>query len=176
MSSLKPYVQSLPNQLAEEVTENGSNFSVGQRQLICMARALLKKPKILLMDEATASVDMETDKVIQGKSQSILKKVTRVLWPHLLSFGTYDSLPFVETIRKSFSDATLLVIAHRINTIIDMDRIMVLQDGKLVEFDTPGYLLSNPNGHFTKMVEATGDSSAAFLRSLVFKEDSDDLM
>lgn len=142
LASLKPYIKSLPNQLLDEVTENGSNFSVGQRQLICMARALLKKPKILLMDEATASVDMETDKVIQ------------------------------ETIRKSFSDATLLVIAHRINTIIDMDRIMVLSDGKLVEFDTPQALLSNPDGVFTKMVEATGDASATFLKGIVF-QDSD---
>eukprot|EP01127_Copromyxa_protea_P009587 TRINITY_DN2277_c0_g1_i1.p1 TRINITY_DN2277_c0_g1~~TRINITY_DN2277_c0_g1_i1.p1 ORF type:complete len:1277 (+),score=324.69 TRINITY_DN2277_c0_g1_i1:241-3831(+) len=141
LSSLKKYITSLPNQLEDEVTENGANFSVGQRQLMCMARALLKNPKILLMDEATASVDMETDKVIQ------------------------------ETIRKSFANATLLVIAHRINTIIDMDRILVLSDGKVVEFDTPRALLSNPDGVFTKMVKATGDSSAAFLKRIALKED-----
>jgi ABC-type multidrug transport system fused ATPase/permease subunit len=121
------------------VTENGANFSVGQRQLICMARALLRKPKILLMDEATASVDMETDLVIQ------------------------------EAIRKSFSEVTLLVIAHRINTVIDMDRIMVLHEGNLVEFDTPQNLLADSDSHFAKMVEATGESSAAFLKGVAFK-------
>eukprot|EP01126_Amoeba_proteus_P055744 TRINITY_DN6942_c0_g1_i8.p1 TRINITY_DN6942_c0_g1~~TRINITY_DN6942_c0_g1_i8.p1 ORF type:complete len:294 (+),score=62.13 TRINITY_DN6942_c0_g1_i8:381-1262(+) len=139
--SLKTHILYLPKRLDDEVTEHGSNFSIGQRQLICMARALLQKPKILLMDEATASVDMETDKIIQN------------------------------TIRSSFLHSTLLVIAHRINTIIDLDRVMVLDNGRLVEFDTPRRLIEM-GGLFASLINATGEASATFLRNLAFQHGS----
>eukprot|EP01125_Pyxidicula_operculata_P020167 TRINITY_DN73_c2_g1_i1.p1 TRINITY_DN73_c2_g1~~TRINITY_DN73_c2_g1_i1.p1 ORF type:complete len:1092 (+),score=213.81 TRINITY_DN73_c2_g1_i1:119-3394(+) len=104
------------------VSEGGSNFSVGQRQLICVARALLQYSKILIMDEATASIDVATDTLIQ------------------------------RTIREGFADHTVLTIAHRLHTIIDSDMIMVLDKGKLVEFDTPYNLLQIQNGHFWSLV------------------------
>ncbi|XP_061382806.1 ATP-binding cassette subfamily C member 4 isoform X2 [Danaus plexippus] len=116
-----------------KVSEGGSNFSLGQRQLVCLARAILRGNRILVLDEATANVDPKTDEFIQ------------------------------RTIRKRFSDCTVLTVAHRLNTIMDSDRVMVMDTGRLVEFDHPYKLLCNPEGHFTKMVKETSDKLAAQL-------------
>ncbi|CAB4035945.1 multidrug resistance-associated 1-like, partial, partial [Paramuricea clavata] len=111
VAHLKSFVSGLDNTLNYAVAEGGENLSVGQRQLVCLARALLRRTKILVLDEATAAVDLETDELIQ------------------------------QTIRKEFSDCTVLTIAHRLNTIMDHTRIMVLSEGQILEFDTPGNLL-----------------------------------
>ena len=106
------------------VSEAGGNMSVGQRQLICLARALLKRPQILVLDEATASVDYDTDRLIQ------------------------------KAIRTEF-DCTVLTIAHRLHTILDSDRIIVLSNGKLIENGRPEELLAQEGGVFKDMVAAT---------------------
>ena len=123
---LKSFVEKLDNKLLFECSEGGENLSVGQRQLICLARALLRNSKILLLDEATASIDHNTDEIIQ------------------------------ETIRSSFADCTMLTIAHRLNTILDSDRIMVLDKGRIVEFDTPKNLLTNKSSIFYSMAVIAG--------------------
>lgn len=115
-------VRGLPMGLLEQVAEGGDNFSQGQRQLICIARSLIRKPKILVMDEATASIDNVTDGIIQ------------------------------QMIRENFRDATVLTIAHRLNTIMDSDRVLVLDDGHVAEFDTPKVLLQKEGGLFKAMV------------------------
>ncbi|XP_068762329.1 ATP-binding cassette sub-family C member 4-like [Montipora capricornis] len=120
-AGLKPMVKKLPRQLSEEVGECGANFSVGERQLLCLARALLKRNKIIVMDEATANVDHKTDQLIQ------------------------------ETIRTKFKDCTVIAIAHRLNTIIDYDRILFLENGRVVEFDKPTKLLENRAGQFSRL-------------------------
>lgn len=102
----------------------GENLSVGQRQLLCLGRALLKKAKILVMDEATAAVDFETDALIQ------------------------------KTIRTEFKDRTVLTIAHRINTIIDYDRVMVLDAGRVIEFDNPQTLLGDQRSVFYSLAHS----------------------
>ena len=119
---LKALIEALPGQLEYNLRESGSNFSVGQRQLLCLARALLQKTKIIVMDEATASVDFKTDQLIQ------------------------------EVIRNMFSGCTVLTVAHRLNTIIDYDKVLVLDRGRVVEFDKPEALLGKSNGYFTEMV------------------------
>ncbi|XP_068628825.1 ATP-binding cassette sub-family C member 4-like isoform X2 [Battus philenor] len=116
-----------------KVSEGGSNFSLGQRQLVCLARAILRENRILVLDEATANVDPKTDEFIQN------------------------------TIRKKFADCTVLTVAHRLNTIMDSDRVMVMDSGRLVEFDHPYHLLNNPEGHFTKMVKETNEKMSAQL-------------
>eukprot|EP00698_Gefionella_okellyi_P017609 TRINITY_DN5180_c0_g1_i1.p1 TRINITY_DN5180_c0_g1~~TRINITY_DN5180_c0_g1_i1.p1 ORF type:complete len:1377 (-),score=356.53 TRINITY_DN5180_c0_g1_i1:83-4213(-) len=133
---LHELVMNDPLQLLMKVTEDGDNFSVGQRQLICLGRALLRKPKILLMDEATASVDVETDAQIQ------------------------------RTVRSSFAECTIITIAHRLNTIMDYDKVLVLDQGCLVEYDTPANLLKIDNGYFTGLVESTGKETEAYLRAV----------
>merc|ERR1712232_290832 len=105
--------------------ENGSNFSVGQRQLLCLARAILTKNKILVLDEATASVDRRTDELLQ------------------------------EALRSSFEDATILAVAHRLDTVIDSDLIVVLGSGRVMEFGSPAELIRK-GGAFASMVQDTG--------------------
>jgi len=125
---LKDHVSSIPNQLDYHVEENGEGFSVGQRQLLCLGRALLRKTKILVMDEATASLDFNTDTLIKA------------------------------TVRECFAEKTLITIAHRLDTILDSDRVMVFDAGKIVEFDSPSALLSNPTSRFALLVEAARQS------------------
>ncbi|XP_043846485.1 ATP-binding cassette sub-family C member 4 [Dromiciops gliroides] len=130
---LKEAIEDLPGKLDTELAEAGSNFSVGQRQLVCLARAILRKNRILIIDEATANVDPRTDELIQ------------------------------KTIREKFDQCTVLTIAHRLNTIIDSDRIMVLDAGRLKEYDEPYVLLQNKESLFYKMVQQTGKAEAAGL-------------
>ncbi|XP_035301775.1 multidrug resistance-associated protein 4 isoform X2 [Cricetulus griseus] len=130
---LKEAIEDLPGKMDTELAESGSNFSVGQRQLVCLARAILKKNRILIIDEATANVDPRTDELIQQK------------------------------IREKFAQCTVLTIAHRLNTIIDSDKIMVLDSGRLKEYDEPYVLLQNPESLFYKMVQQLGKGEAAAL-------------
>uniref|UniRef100_A0AAX7TTT0 Multidrug resistance-associated protein 4 n=1 Tax=Astatotilapia calliptera TaxID=8154 RepID=A0AAX7TTT0_ASTCA len=130
---MKAMVDELPSKLETVLTESGSNFSVGQRQLVCLARAILRKTRILIIDEATANVDPRTDGLIQ------------------------------QTIRDKFQECTVLTIAHRLNTIIDCDRILVLDAGMIQEYDEPYVLLQNQDGLFYQMVQQTGRAEAASL-------------
>jgi ABC-type multidrug transport system fused ATPase/permease subunit len=135
-SDLKAYVTSCDGGLDSQVSEFGENLSVGQRQLLCLARAMLTRARGIIMDEATASVDVATDVMLQ------------------------------KAIRVDFAESTVLTIAHRLNTVIDYSRILVLDHGEIREFDTPANLLSDPNSVFSSMVEETGPTNAALLRSL----------
>ncbi|EIN06055.1 multidrug resistance-associated ABC transporter [Punctularia strigosozonata HHB-11173 SS5] len=124
---LKEYISSLPGGLDAPVSEGGSSLSSGQRQLLCFARALLRKTKILVLDEATSAVDLETDQAIQ------------------------------EIIRgPQFADVTMFIIAHRLNTIMHSDRVLVLDQGKIAEFDSPKVLLENKNSVFYSLAAETG--------------------
>lgn len=121
------------------VTAGGSNFSVGERQLICLARAILRQNKILVLDEATANVDPETDVLIQ------------------------------QTIREKFVHCTVLTIAHRLFTVMDSDKILVMNFGKVAEYDSPENLMKINDGIFKSMVNATGLTESKNLMSLMKK-------
>lgn len=118
------------------VSEGGCNFSIGQRQLVCLARAIIRNNKILVMDEATANVDPHTDGLIQ------------------------------KTIRTNFSKCTVITIAHRLHTIMDSDRVLVMDAGKVIEFDHPHYLLQQTNSIFYTMVQTTGNVMSKNLHSI----------
>ena len=126
LAHLKTFVSGLDQGLDYKVSEGGDNLSVGQRQLICLARALLRKSRILILDEATSAVDMETDSLIQ------------------------------ETIRTEFADSSILTIAHRLHTIMDSNRVAVLNEGSIAEFDSPVNLLSNDSSIFSSLAKDAG--------------------
>nr|UOF76393.1 multidrug resistance-associated protein [Bursaphelenchus xylophilus] len=130
LANLKTFAASHPQLLMHEITEGGDNISVGQRQLVCLARALLRKTRLLVLDEATAAVDMNTDSLIQ------------------------------RTIREEFSQSTVLTIAHRLNTILDYDRIIVLDAGRIREFDSPDNLLADRHSIFAGMVRQSQTPTA----------------
>lgn len=118
-----------------KISDDNNTFSLGQKQLLCLARAIVKHSKILVLDEATANVDLETDNLIQ------------------------------RTLKEEFKESTVIVVAHRLATIIDSDRILVMSDGRAEEYDHPYKLLvnkegdrmmTNTTGHFAKMIAATG--------------------
>jgi ABC-type multidrug transport system fused ATPase/permease subunit len=123
-ASLRSTIENLPEKLDQKLMECGVNLSAGERQLLCLARALLQKSKIIVMDEATANVDYKTDSLIQ------------------------------ETIRTKLKECTVITIAHRLNTIMDYDKILVLENGRLVEFDTPQNLLAKANGVLRQLYQS----------------------
>ncbi|KAF7849839.1 hypothetical protein BT93_L0230 [Corymbia citriodora subsp. variegata] len=126
-------VRKKEGKLDAAVTENGENWSMGQRQLVCLGRVLLKKSKILVLDEATASVDTATDNLIQ------------------------------QTLRHHFSDCTVMTIAHRITSVLDSDMVLLLDDGLVAEYDSPERLLDNKSSLFAQLVaEYTMRSKSSF--------------
>ncbi|EPB66686.1 ABC transporter, ATP-binding protein [Ancylostoma ceylanicum] len=129
LANLKAHVSGFSNGLDHTISEGGENISVGQRQLVCLARAVLRNTRVLVLDEATAAIDVTTDAVIQA------------------------------TIREQFVKSTVFTIAHRLNTIMDYDRIMVLENGRIIEFDSPSKLLENPDSAFARMVEDSESES-----------------
>ena len=115
--------------LDDSVVEDGSNLSGGQKQLLCVARAILRGSKIVLLDEATASVDVDNDQRLQT------------------------------TIRKTMSQCTVLTVAHRIHTISDSTRIMVLDNGRVAEMDAPRALMNQPESIYKSLVDQTVSTS-----------------
>ena len=132
-------IQSLPQGMNTMVMDGGANFSKGQGQLLSLARVLLKEKSIIILDEPTADVDGHTCELLQN------------------------------TLLTSFPKATIISVAHRLDTIIDYDKILVLDDGKVVEYDSPKELLSKVDGEFTVMVRNTGEEMAAALHERVNK-------
>ncbi|KAJ2775506.1 hypothetical protein IWQ57_000411 [Coemansia nantahalensis] len=128
---LAGFIREKDERLEYEVMSGGENFSVGQRQLVCLARALLKRAKVLVLDEATAAIDNATDEVIQ------------------------------QTIRLRFKHCTVLTIAHRLNTVLDSDMVLVMDGGRVGEYDTPKNLLQNEDSLFAKLVEEARNSDAS---------------
>ncbi|KAF1388604.1 hypothetical protein PFLUV_G00092020 [Perca fluviatilis] len=124
LAHLSSFVSALPQKLDHECSEGGENLSLGQRQLLCLARALLRKTRILVLDEATAAVDLKTDQLIQS------------------------------TIRSQFGDCTVLTIAHRLNTIMDYTRVVVMDRGCISEMDSPSQLLRQQTHFYQMCVEA----------------------
>jgi len=123
---LTKQISNLEGFLDYKVSEGGNNLSLGSKQLLCLARALLRRSKVIVMDEATANVDYETDLLIQ------------------------------QAIHQEFANSTVITVAHRINTILSYDKVMVLSQGEIIEYDSPYNLLQDPNSVFSSLASHGG--------------------
>ena len=130
-------IENLPGGLDSNIAESGSNLSVGERQLLCLARAILQNSRILVLDEPTANIDSYTDKLLQ------------------------------EAVKKKFTGATIISIAHRLDTIIENDLILVLGGGKVLEYGPPATLIE-ANGYFSTMIDDTGIEMSKELKRRAF--------
>ncbi|KAL4505504.1 hypothetical protein ABPG72_002566 [Tetrahymena utriculariae] len=139
--SLYDKMSQLKNNIHEDMSNASDIFSAGQKQLICLGRAILRQSQLIVLDEATANVDMLTDELIQEK------------------------------IRQKFKKSTVITIAHRLNTIADYDQIIVMEQGKAVESGTPYELLQNLNGVFYQMVQHTGEKNALIIQSIAHQKE-----
>ncbi|KAG5873564.1 hypothetical protein JTB14_016010 [Gonioctena quinquepunctata] len=126
--------------LSQLVSKNGSNFDVGERKLLCLARAIVRSNKILIVEEGKADADPSTDRLVQ------------------------------KIIREKFHNCTVLTIANNLSTIIDSDKILVMDGGQAVEYSHAHVLLQSPDGHFTKMVEKTGPRTQENLRTVARRD------
>ena len=113
--------------LEMQIDSDGKNFSLGERQLICFARAILRPTRLVLLDEPTASIDLKTEEVIQS------------------------------AIERHFKDSTMITVAHRVQTVLECDRIMVLSNGAIIDFDTPEALMKRKDGFFSEIVKKMGE-------------------
>jgi ABC-type multidrug transport system fused ATPase/permease subunit len=131
--NLRQHVEALANDgksgLDSLVAEGGANWSVGQRQIICIARALLRRSPVICLDEATSNIDAATDEILQ------------------------------RTIRSQFKHATLIMIAHRLTTIADADQVVLMDQGRVLECDSPAKLLANKRSHFAALMQQMSNSS-----------------
>ncbi|KAJ3267999.1 hypothetical protein HDV01_003608 [Terramyces sp. JEL0728] len=137
---LKGFISNLSGKLDFKVTQKGDNFSQGQKQLLCLARAIITSPKILVLDEATSSVDSAADQLVQN------------------------------VLKTQFRESTIISVAHRLGTIADFDKVIILDSGVLKEFDSPGNLLRNQESLFYQLVEASGTANASMIKNIVFSD------
>jgi ATP-binding cassette subfamily C (CFTR/MRP) protein 4 len=140
VAQLKVKIEGMPDRLESAVTDQGGNWSVGERQLLCLARAVLRKSKIMVLDEASANVDLRTDRLIQTSIRD-------------------ETGPFAQ--------ATVLTIAHRLQTVIDYDLILVLDAGQVVEYGRP-YDLLKKGGWFGNMVHEMGVEAEGMLKEIAY--------
>ncbi|KAG8332965.1 Multidrug resistance-associated protein 5 [Homalodisca vitripennis] len=129
-TQMKEKVQGADQKLDSRVGYGGDNLSVGERQLLCLARALLRKTKILVLDEATAAVDPDTEAALHN------------------------------VIKGEFRDCTVLTIAHRISSVLDCDRVLVMENGSVAELDKPAKLLEQPHSKFSQLIAASKESTS----------------
>ncbi|KAJ3270542.1 Multidrug resistance-associated protein 1 [Terramyces sp. JEL0728] len=140
MVHLGEKIMEMPDKLETAITENGRMFNISERQLFCIARAILIRTTIVVYDEPSVTVDRDTEHLIQ------------------------------QVMTENFSDCTLIVLATRFRVIVQMDRVMVMKHGEIVEFDTPIALLDNPKSKFSLMLSQTGDIDPAHLKKLAMKK------
>jgi ATP-binding cassette subfamily C (CFTR/MRP) protein 4 len=136
---LHDIVKQMPGALSAHVSDGATAFSVGQKQLLCLARAMLRESRVLVLDEATANCDPLTDQLIQ------------------------------KTVRKEFAGRTILIVAHRLQTVIDADRILLMDAGQVVEFDSPARLLARPDSSFSQLVRSSGPNAEYHLKKLALQ-------
>jgi ABC-type multidrug transport system fused ATPase/permease subunit len=139
--------------LDSNVSSGGGNFSLGQRQILALARALVRQSKVLILDEATASLGM-------NRPFFNLLHSVNLFFLYMLDHQT-DTL-VQKSLSTEFKDCTLITVAHRLQTIMNSDKILVLNEGRLVEFDSPANLLQKEDGVFKGMVDRSGDKETLY--------------